>query len=326
MKVASYIAALIGLAIATVLIAWQGVDTLAASLAAAGWAMLLLGPLYIPVMVLDTWAWGRLLPREVSPSFAVLMRGTWISFGVNWLLPVAQVGGELVKARLIAQRGVAGAVAGASVVADKTVQATTQAIFALVGVGILSGLGSGAELVPGIVVFIALLAGLVYLFYRMQRMGLFKFLAGGAARFLRGGFALELKGGAEALDRALLDIYGRRRDFLASAAWRLGGRFYNVTEVWVALYLLGHPVSVVEALMLESLGQAVRAAAFLVPGAIGVQEGGYILLGHLVGLGPEISLSLSLMKRVRELTIGVPGLLVWQAAEGRLLWSRGGSR
>ena len=314
MKIASYLAALAGLMIAMVLIAWQGVGTLATSLAAAGWTMLLLGPLYLPVMMLDTRAWSRLLPRDAAPSFLILLRCTWISFGVNWLLPVAQVGGELVKARLIAQRGVAGAVAGASVVADKTVQATTQVAFALVGIGILSGLESGPDLVPAIVVFIALLAGLIYLFYRVHRMGLFRFLAGG--------FALDLKGGAEALDRALLEIYARRRDLLASAAWRLGGRFYNVTELWVALYLLGHPVSLVEALMLESLGQAVRGAAFIVPGALGVQEGGYILLGQLVGLGPEVSLSLSLMKRVRELMIGVPGLLAWQTAEGRLLWSR----
>lgn len=314
MKIASYLAALAGLMIATVLIAWQGVGTLATSLAAAGWTMLLLGPLYLPVMMLDTRAWSRLLPRDAAPSFLILLRCTWISFGVNWLLPVAQVGGELVKARLIAQRGVAGAVAGASVVADKTVQATTQVAFALVGIGILSGLESGPDLVPAVVVFIALLAGLIYLFYRVHRMGLFRFLAGG--------FALDLKGGAEALDRALLEIYARRRDLLASAAWRLGGRFYNVTELWVALYLLGHPVSLVEALMLESLGQAVRGAAFIVPGALGVQEGGYILLGQLVGLGPEVSLSLSLMKRVRELMIGVPGLLAWQTAEGRLLWSR----
>jgi len=66
----------------------------------------------------------------------------------------------------------------------------------------------------------------------------------------------------------------------------------------------------------------VRAAAFLIPGAIGVQEGGFIVLGSLVGLGPEVSLALSLTKRVRELLLGIPGLIIWQAAEGRRLWPR----
>ena len=64
--------------------------------------------------------------------------------------------------------------------------------------------------------------------------------------------------------------------------------------------------------MLESLGQAVRAGAFAVPGALGVQEGGYVMLGRVVGLGPETALALSLAKRVRELVLGIPGLIAWQ--------------
>jgi hypothetical protein len=74
--------------------------------------------------------------------------------------------------------------------------------------------------------------------------------------------------------------------------------------------------------MLEALGNAVRGAAFAVPGAIGVQEGGFILLGSLIGIAPDTALALSLVKRVRELTLGLPGLLTWQINVGRGLWSR----
>jgi hypothetical protein len=56
----------------------------------------------------------------------------------------------------------------------------------------------------------------------------------------------------------------------------------------------------------------VRAGAFAVPGALGVQEGGYVMLGRVVGIGPEIALALSLAKRVRELVLGIPGLIAWQ--------------
>lgn len=69
--------------------------------------------------------------------------------------------------------------------------------------------------------------------------------------------------------------------------------------------------------MLECLGQAVRSAAFAVPGALGVQEGGYLLFSVSIGIAPEIGLALSLIKRVRELLLGLPGLLVWQILEGR---------
>ncbi len=86
----------------------------------------------------------------------------------------------------------------------------------------------------------------------------------------------------------------------------------GVGEVWLALSFLGHPVSLLSAMMLESLGQAVRAGAFAVPGALGVQEGGYVMLGRVLGLGPETALALSLAKRVRELLLGIPGLIAWQ--------------
>jgi hypothetical protein len=68
-------------------------------------------------------------------------------------------------------------------------------------------------------------------------------------------------------------------------------------------------VSWVNALLLESLGQAIRGAAFAVPGALGVQEGGYLLLAPLVGLPPDMALALSLAKRAREIILGLPGLL-----------------
>jgi hypothetical protein len=64
-----------------------------------------------------------------------------------------------------------------------------------------------------------------------------------------------------------------------------------------------------ESLLLESLGQAIRGAGFAIPGALGVQEGGYLLLAPLAGLPPNAALALSLAKRARELLLGLPGLL-----------------
>ena len=98
-------------------------------------------------------------------------------------------------------------------------------------------------------------------------------------------------------------------------SWVLGAG-----EVWLALYYLGHPVSLLEAVLLESLGRAVRSASFMIPGALGVQEGGFMVLGALLGLGPETGLMISLAKRVRELLLGIPALVVWQAIESRRLW------
>jgi hypothetical protein len=59
------------------------------------------------------------------------------------------------------------------------------------------------------------------------------------------------------------------------------------------------------AVSLESTTLAIREAAFLVPGA--VEEGGYILLG----IPSEMALPVSLVRRVRELASGIPGLITW---------------
>ena len=84
-----------------------------------------------------------------------------------------------------------------------------------------------------------------------------------------------------------------------------------------ALFVLGHPVGLRSALIIESLGQAFRSLGFAVPGALGVQEGGLILVCGLLGIGPQGAIELSLLKRVRELALGIPALAAWLWIERR---------
>jgi hypothetical protein len=85
---------------------------------------------------------------------------------------------------------------------------------------------------------------------------------------------------------------------------------------------MGHPIGLAEAVALESLMHALRGVAFMVPWSVGVQEGGYVVVGALFGIGPEAALALSLVKRARDLILGVPALLAWQLVEGRRLAAR----
>jgi len=74
--------------------------------------------------------------------------------------------------------------------------------------------------------------------------------------------------------------------------------------------------------MLEALIEAMGSAAFLVPGAIGVQEAGFLLFGNLMGLTPEVATALAVIRRCRDLILYVPGLLAWQIQEGRWLFQK----
>jgi hypothetical protein len=76
-------------------------------------------------------------------------------------------------------------------------------------------------------------------------------------------------------------------------------------------------VSLADAVIIESLSQIVRGAGFAVPATAGVQEMGYMVMGGLVGVAPEVGLAVSLVKRLRHVAFGVPALLWWQGLEGQ---------
>jgi hypothetical protein len=90
-------------------------------------------------------------------------------------------------------------------------------------------------------------------------------------------------------------------------------------EVWFALRLFGHPVGAGAAVALESMMQAVRHLAFIVPAGIGVQEAGLVVFGGALGVDGEFAIAISMVKRMRELLCGLPSLLSWQWLEVRRL-------
>jgi hypothetical protein len=132
--------------------------------------------------------------------------------------------------------------------------------------------------------------------------------------------------GVAALHRAIGAAYGRRARVAASFALHLGCWIAGAGEVWLALRLAGAPLGFGPVLVIEGLLYAIRSVAFAVPNAAGVQEGAYILLGAGFGLAPDMALALSLLKRARDLIIGLPALGAWQLGEAGRLWRRAAGR
>ena len=117
------------------------------------------------------------------------------------------------------------------------------------------------------------------------------------------------------IHRVIHEIYRRpsglwSAGFLHFFMWVASG-----VEAWIALRLMGANLGIGSVIAIESFLYAVRSIAFLVPSAFGIQEGVYVLLGIWFGFGPEVALALSLLKRARDLVIGVPALLTWQILE-----------
>jgi len=293
-----------------------------ATLAIAGWGLVLVTLFHLLPLAVDAAAIRVLLPVRSSWRDTVLAR--WAGESASSLLPFGQLAGPVVMIRQLWRRGILEQNAVAAVTVSTTLQLLAQIAFALLGLAlIVSQVSAHAQstmrsalLMTGIVLAIPAMA-----FYFLQRRGLFAWSMRAISRFCRkGGDWSSLHGRAQAIDQAVKTSYEHGRRAPASFLLNLAGWIAGTGEVYLLLQLFGTPVTWGVALMLESVGQAVRGAAFAIPGALGVQEGGYLLLAPLAGLHPDTALALSLAKRTREILLGVPGLLHLHASES--LWRR----
>jgi uncharacterized membrane protein YbhN (UPF0104 family) len=136
-------------------------------------------------------------------------------------------------------------------------------------------------------------------FYFMQRLGCFAF-ARMIARLANSPEWQSLVQSGQELDETIRSLYARRRAVLACCAWTILSLVLNSGEVWIALWALNLHATFVNAVILQSMALTLRSVAFPVPGGLGVQESGYVLVGNLLGIPGESAFALSLIVRVRE--------------------------
>jgi uncharacterized membrane protein YbhN (UPF0104 family) len=110
-------------------------------------------------------------------------------------------------------------------------------------------------------------------------------------------------------------IFAERQRLFAAFAIHLACWFIGAAETWVIFTLMGLPVSLPEALAIDSLVVGLRTFGFLVPAAAGVQEASYVLVCAFFGLPAATAVAVSLIRRARDLLIGVPTLATWQYFE-----------
>jgi len=329
MRLSLIIAALLGLATVIYLIFHSGAGDVAHAMLLVGWGLVPIALFHVVPMFFSALSWRDLLPDSSRLGIVTVTWIRWIRESVNSLLPVAGVGGDLVCARLAHLRGVPGPEAAASMVVDVTVGVVTQLLFASTGVALLLTRSTGpAVLAVGWVVLVGIGTFFVVIavFLLFQHRGMFAVTAKLAGGLLRNERLSNMAGNASAIDNAVRAIYRNQSAFYRANFVRLIGWAAGTGEIWLIMQFLGQPIDVVDAFTLESLGAGVRAAAFMVPGALGVLEGSFIVFGALFGLTADAALTISLSRRVRELALGIPGLLVWHWIEGRHLMRPGRER
>ncbi|HKF70567.1 MAG TPA: lysylphosphatidylglycerol synthase domain-containing protein [Stellaceae bacterium] len=312
---------LLGLVAASALVIYQGAGPVLATFASAGWGLLWVALYHSVPMLANARAWQVLLPGRVQPSFGFFAWMVWVREAVNAMLPVARIGGEVTGAWLLTKRGVRKRPAAATLVVDMTMSLVSQLAFTLIGMVLLVTRGGEQSLAVSVGLGLLVTLPIVAAFGLVQRIGIFGVFAR-LFHLVFGDRFDRMVGGAKALDRAVYVIYRRPGRVLACALWQLVGWVLSAGETWIALFALGHPAGVGDAIMVTALIEAASSSAFLVPGALGVQEGSFLVLGGVLGLPPEVSLALALVRRARDVLVYGPALALWQLGEGRRLLIR----
>ena len=319
MKFAALFATLIGLAILVYLVMSNGGAAIETAIASAGFGILWVIAAHFPQSLFSSLGWRAVVASERVPPASTFFGFRLIRESINALLPVGQVGGEFVNVRLLGQRGVPLSSAGASLAVDKTLEIVSQIVFTLLGMALLMLDPAQADMIHWIGGSLAVAIVVIAAFIVAQRFGLFRLLEQGLLKLAR---KQQWKGaeGLAGLHDEIIRLYKSPRrlawgTLLHLVSWALGG-----VEIWAALHVLGIDVDARGALIIESLGQAFKSIGFAIPGALGVQEGGLILACSLIGVNAQGAIELSLLKRIRELSLGIPGLLAWQWIEGKRLF------
>jgi putative membrane protein len=320
-RIVFYLLALGGAALFTFLLIRQGAPQVGAAFASAGWwiAAVVIYHFAVPVL-LDTLSWWALFPKaeRLPPWQLFWMR--WIGESVSTLVPSAAVGGDVVRARMAALHGAPVSTAAASVLVDITLGVFVQIGFTLLGLGLIVSITGHQGFVRPTLIGAVLGALAIIGFYVVQRLGMFRFIAKMISRLANAPDWHSLIRSGKTLDETIRRLYARRHGVIGCCAWTAISLILGSGEIWIALYALGLQATLVNAVILQSTVLTIRSAVFPVPDALGVQEGGYVVVGSLLGIPGDAAFALSLIARVRELILGIPGLISWQLIEARRLW------
>ncbi|HEY1173241.1 MAG TPA: flippase-like domain-containing protein [Verrucomicrobiae bacterium] len=291
------------------------------SLKTLGWlAPIALVPYFI-VYIFDCYGWRFTFPKELKVPFWTLFRVRWTGEAMNNIVPSAYVGGEALKIYLLKKHGVTGNAATSSAVVSKTAQTVAQVLFiTLAAIAFMYVGGDNPGLRAGMMVVliggVLVVAGLLW----VQRRGIFS-----TALLITNTLGLKLavieknREKIQAVDGTITTFYREHRPrFYASTTSYLGGWLMDTMEIYLVAHLLGMPITIPQAIAVEAFTSVAKMLGMWVPGSIGVQESGIIMLGKMAGLPETLCIAYALLRRAREVIFVLIGWLLFYTEEASL--------
>jgi len=267
----------------------------------------------VVMYMVEAYGWRVILGRSADavPFWRLLAIRT-AGEVVNMTTPTAYLGGEPLKAYLLKKYDVPIAEGAASVVIAKTTMTIAEVFYILVGMllgFVLLGAGSSVgQTVTAALLSVGLLVCSIAGFVFIQRRGLFASILGMVRKLgLRIGFLESQEEHLRSIDQTIQDYYRHhQRAFYASIGVYFLGWVAESVEVFVILHFLGGPTSILSAFSIGALAVFIKGGSFFIPGSLGAQDGGNVLLLQAFGYSDVTGLTFALLRRFRELVwIGI---------------------
>ena len=310
--------ALAGLLLAILLVAYFGFGNVAKAVGSVGiGAFGRIVACQLALLVVLGLCWYVIVPPRGGHPLWVFIWGRMVREAGANCLPFSTVGGFVFGARAVTLYGVSWHTATASTVVDITAEFLAEIAFTGIGLFLLIARFPNSSLAVPIEVGLALAVAACCVFIWLQK-GATTIFAKLGSRIAANRFD-DAKERLDVLQAELGAIYGQTLRLGLCVTLHLVGFLGAGVNSWVIFHALGVNLGLGDAVAIEALLAAVSAIGFLVPASAGVQEAGYVGLGAIFGVLPEVALGASLVRRARDILIGVPCLLLWQLAEVRRL-------
>ncbi len=317
MKTIPLLLAVAGLVLVTLIVGWLGAGHVARAVISVGVAGFIdVVAIQLGLYLLLAQAWHTACP---AVPWRQLLLGRMVREAGTTCLPFAHLGGIAFGIRAATGGRTDLPQAFAASVVDVTVETMAQVAFIACGLVALEMTSDDHRFRTPLATGLLLMVCGVAFFLWLQKDGgrLVRRAFATVGRHVARQWRSVARHGIEAVQGGLDDVYDHKgrvavASMLHLLAW-VGGAFWT----WFVYRQLGASVGAGQALAIEGAVSGVLTLSFLVPANLGVQEGAYVALGSLFGIDADLSLGLSLLRRAKDLAIGVPVLLVWQGLELR---------
>lgn len=304
----------LGLVLLSFLVAKVGVVQILKTLGELGFTNILILTVFpLSWYLLQSFAWYRILRDDaVAVRFMDVFLVKLTGEAINTVTPVGFMGGDPYRIYLL-KKTVGGKNSAASVVVDRGMQ--TLAVLSLLMLTIVLALCTlplTTELKLGLPIVGLGFIAFLFVMIRSHKKGIFTQLASlaHALRIKRESLA-KIRHKIDELDGQISRFYKKHPlHFFEIFTLHFLSRLLGPVEIWIMAWIMGFPLDSITCLYLAALTILINIVFVFIPGSIGVMEGGYGYLFHLLKLVPAQGVTLQLVRRIRALFYVLVGLVI----------------